>query len=457
MLFPSISRSRYGESVRGLRLVVVSLLVGPFITSAAVAAPHKRPDVAGAPIAVTPFSGLHGDEPQAAVLRQLGERAALVKPADAAKAQPYVIISGAVVRRDAALVVEVDIIAADTRQRVAQVTMPVPPGRHLSPQQLAELARQVDDAATQAMAPPPAPPAPPPPPPAPPPQAQDTEKAGIPAPLETSTPTPISITPPPPKHPWLPAVPRPRWYPWVEATAGVIVDSRSLAFHPATPPAYAPGTGAGVHVDVTVYPLAWLHALEHGLFAGLGAGVTVDKPFWPTTRFVGTPSQYATDELRVEGGARWRFIVRRWRPRLELTVGAGAGLHTYAIAKATDPMGRKVDAGPPDVAYVYGTVGAGLRVVVWHERLMPWISGAYEYVPDAGSVENVDEYGDAHTNGVMLRGGLDVRVWRRLRVGAGGFWELMGLRFIHDLPTQKSAIRAVDQFFGGIFTVGYDY
>ena len=122
-------------------------------------------------------------------------------------------------------------------------------------------------------------------------------------------------------------MPRPRWYPYVEATVGAIVDSRRLAFHPSTPPAYRPGTGGGVHVDVTLYPFAWSHALLHGVFAGLGGGVTVDKPFWPTTQFEGTPNQYATAELRVEGGARWRFIVRKWRPRLEVTVLGGAGLH----------------------------------------------------------------------------------------------------------------------------------
>ena len=414
-----------------------------------------------------PFTGLHGDEPQAAVLHALGTRAVLMKPTQLTKAQPYVIVSGSVARRGSGLVVSIDVVDAASKKSVGQVTMPIPSSRHLAPTDLAELGRQVDELATTALSGPaptetaqpetPPPDENAPPPPAPPsPQAQDTERAGIPAPLETSSPIPIVA--PKPVHHRLPDVPRPRWYPYVEASVGAIVDSRRLAFHQSAPPAYHPGTGGGVHVDVTAYPFAWSHALVHGIFAGLGAGVTVDKPFWPTTEFEGTPNQYATAELRVEGGARWRFIVKKWRPRLEVTVLGGAGYHSYTIAKATDPTtGKKVDAGPPDVAYVYGQLGLGLRAVFWHERLMPWLSGAYEYFPDAGPAENVDEYGTSHTHGVMLRAGLDVRVWRRLRVGASGFWELVGLRFTHDLPTARSATRAIDQFFGGIFTVGYDY
>ena len=349
--------------------------------------------------------------------------------------------------------------------------MPIPASRHLPPDQLAELGRQVDELASTALsgaggsetptaATEPAPDENAPPPPEPPaPQAQDTERAGNPAPLETSTPIPIVLTPPKPKRHLLPDVPRPRWYPYVEATVGAIVDSRRLAFHPATPPAYHPGTGGGVHVDVTLYPFAWSHALMHGVFAGLGGGVTVDKPFWPTTQFEGTPNQYATAELRVEGGARWRFIVRKWRPRLEVTVLGGAGLHTVHHRQGDQSGDGRARSTParPTSRYVYGLVGAGLRAVFWHERLMPWLSAAYEYFPDAGPAENVDEYGTSHTHGVDA-----ARRARRARVAPAarrrrGFWELVGLRFTHDLPTARSATRATDQFFGGIFTAGYDY
>ena len=440
--------------------------IGALETTSWAASP--RHTAASAPILVTPFTGLHADEPQAAVLRALGDRAALVRPSQLARLSPYVIVSGAVVRRDKQLIVEITVTSADTRQPIGQVTMPILSGRHLSPPQLAELARQVDELASDAMTPPPPPAAPEPPPvaaapPPPPPeaparQAQDTEKAPLPAPLETSTPTVIRVTPKPPRRRLLPAVPRPRWYPWIEASVGALVDSRALKFRPAAPLAYRPGLAAGVHADVTVYPLAFLHAVAHGVFAGLGGGVTAEVPFWPTTQFLGTSNEYATRELRVEGGARWRFVVRSRLPRLEVTLLAGAGLHTYSIAKATDPVtGARIDAGPPDAAYVYGQFGFALRLTVWRERLRPWLSAAYEYFPDSGPVENVDEYGTADTHGLMARAGLDVRVWRGLRLGVSGFYELVRLGFTHDLPTQKQARWALDQYFGGVGTVGYDF
>jgi hypothetical protein len=405
-------------------------------------------------VAVIPFTGLHADEPQAAVLKALGNRGALVKPADLAKTQPYVIVSGTVAKRDKGFVAQVTVTNAESKQQVGQLAIPLQNGRHLTAEQLAELGKQVDELASAALAPqaeaPPTEPAPAPPSK----QANDSEKIKTPGALATSQPMIIA----PPKKPLLPDVPRPRWYPWIEASVGAIVDSRWLKFLPGTPPTYSPGTAAGVHVDVALYPLAFLHAVQHGVFAGLGGFVSLDKPFWPTTEFVGTPNQYATSELRVEGGAKWRFVVKKWRPRLEISALLGAGLHTYSIAKAVDPttMARS-DAGPPDAAYVYGIFGVQARATFWHERIAPWLSFAYEYFPDAGPVENTNEYGLATTNGIMLRGGLDVYVWRRLRVGGSAFWERIMMSFDNDVSTRRFARRAIDQYYGGVFTIGYDY
>ena len=99
-------------------------------------------------------------------------------------------------------------------------------------------------------------------------------------------------------------MPRPRWYPWIEASVGAIVDTRWLKFLPVKPPTYSPGPAGGVHVDLSLYPFAFLHSVVHGVFAGLGGFFTLEKPFWPTTEFLATPHQYATSEFRVEGGAR---------------------------------------------------------------------------------------------------------------------------------------------------------
>ena len=409
-------------------------------------------------MAVTPFTGLHADEPQAAVLKALGDRGALVKPSDLGKAQPYVIVSGTVAKRDKGLVVEVTVSNAESKQQAGQLTIPLQGGRHLTAEQLSELGKQVDELAQAALTPQQAPQvetAPQPEPPAPPSkQASDSEKIRAPGALATSQPMIITA----PKKPRLPPTPRPRWYPWIEASVGAIVDSRWLKFLPATPPKYSPGTAGGVHVDLALYPFAFLHAVEHGVFAGLGGFFMLDKPFWPTTEFLNTPHQYATSELRVEGGAKWRFVVRKWHPRLEVSALLGAGLHTYSIAKAVDPTTMaRTDAGPPDAAYVYGIFGVQAKANFWHERITPWLSFAYEYFPDDGPLENSNEYGLATTNGIMLRGGVDVYVWRRLRVGGSAFWERIMGSFDNDLTTRRTANRFIDQYYGGVFTVGYDY
>ena len=444
-----------------LTLAAAVVVVAVFAGSIVHAAPRKRSPAGAAPIAVTPFTGLHADEPQAAVLRALGDRGALVKPSDLAKAAPYVIVSGTVAKRDKGLVVEVTVANADAAhgvgQQAGQLAIPLQ-GRHLTAEQLTELGKQVDELATAALTPaaePQADATPPPEKPAPPSkQANDTEKVRAPDALATSQPMIIA----PPKPPLLPRVPRPRWYPWIEASVGAIVDSRWLKFLPVTPPKYSPGTAGGVHVDLSLYPFAFLHSVVHGVFAGLGGFFTLEKPFWPTTEFLETPHQYATSEFRVEGGAKWRFVVRKWHPRLEISALLGAGLHTYSIAKAIDPTTMaRTDAGPPDAAYVYGIFGVQAKANFWHERITPWLSFAYEYFPDDGPLENSDEYGIATTNGIMLRGGLDVYVWKRLRVGGSAFWERIMGSFDNDLTTRRTANRFIDQYYGGVFTVGYDY
>jgi hypothetical protein len=457
---------KYGRTVRGLRRsgLRVVLCVGlayPLLHSReAAAAPTAR--AASAPVAVTPFSGLHADEAQAVVLKVLGDRGAVVRPNDVAKVAPYVVVAGQVVKRDTGLVVEVTVTSVEKNTRIGQVAMPVPPSRHLAPEQLAELGRQVDELVTTALAPPVEKPAEPQAPPveAPAKQAQDVEKA----PLSTEPPPVIpppqviQLQPPPPKHHLIPDVPRPPYYPWIEAHLGAITSTRSFTFNPVVHPIFKGGTAGGIVADVTAYPLAFLHAVDRGAFAGLGAGITVELPFWPTTNVDGAPGSYATFEKRIEGGARWKFLVNKHRgPRLEVTVLAGAGLHTFTIAKKKDPKTMKlVDAGPPDMSYVYGAFGGKLALHIKH-RIIPWVSMVYEYFPDAGSIENLDEYGLGNVNGFNLRGGVEVRVWRQLTVGAGAFWERIFGKFSNNVVTQKHASSFTDMYYGGVFTAGYSY
>jgi hypothetical protein len=435
-----------GRTVRlGSICLCIAVLAGPA---------HARSTRAdSAPVAIVPFTGLHGDEPQAAILHQLGARAAVVTEGQLASVKPYVIVRGVVDKKDG---LKLSITITDDKgQSAGTLVVPVLGGRHLTPDQLKKLSADVEDLVNQTLSatppPPPEPVAVAPPPEAPAKQAGDVEKAPLTGLSEEK------------KHPaqavvhraWLPEVARPSYYPYVVAHAGAVITSRALDFGPTQPPVFHGGTAGGVAAEIELYPFAWSHALKHGVFAGLGGYIGVVKPFWPTTTLDGTTNEYDTDELRVEGGARWRFVLRKVAPVVELTAYGGAGLHTFTIAKQMLPTGNLVDAGPPDARYVYGVIGAEARVHLWNERILPFVRIGYEYVPDAGPTENLDEYGLSNTHGFQLRGGVDARVWRRLTVGASVFWEYLALNFQDNVPTARTATDAHDQYYGALFTVGW--
>ena len=169
---------------------------------------------------------------------------------------------------------------------------------------------------------------------------------------------------------------------------------------------------AGIRVDLTLYPLASTWRKAAGVFATLGLGVTLQKPFWLDSKARNDPSQhFPTNELQVEGGLRWRFVLYKKLPRPELTVLAGGGLHSFSINKE---MG--MDVGPPDVSYRYLAVGAALRLH-FAEWASLWAQATYHVVFDAGPVPGADEFG----------AGLELRPARRRRArllwsGAGSSW-----------------------------------
>ena len=253
---------------------------------------------------------------------------------------------------------------------------------------------------------------------------------------------------------------RPRWAPYFDAWAGATLSGRSFDFTPSSLPHFSSGIVGGVRVDVTIYPLAFTHASARGVFAGLGIGATVDKPFWPASK--GPDGQYYdTQELRVDGGLRWRFVLYKSVPRPELILLVGGGLHQFAISKKQDPVTNMFnDVGPPDVAYAYGSAGLGFRLH-FAEWALLWVAFNYHLVFDAGPAQRADEYGPANTFGIRGQGGLDFFVYKGIKLGAMGFYERFDLTFVGSdpLPAKPGngdlAQRAVDQYFGGVLVLGY--
>jgi hypothetical protein len=253
---------------------------------------------------------------------------------------------------------------------------------------------------------------------------------------------------------------RPRWAPYFDLTVGATLTGRSFDFTPSSLPHFSSGIVGGLRVDGTIYPLAFTHARAHGVFAGLGIGGTVDVPFWPASK--GPDGlNYLTQELRVEGGLRWRFVLYKSVPRPELILLVGGGLHQFAIQKKTDPVsGIPTDVGPPDLSYAYGSAGLGFRLH-FAEWALLWVAFNYHAVFDAGPAQTAEEYGPASTFGVRGQGGLDFFVYKGIKLGAMGYYERFQLTFTgSDPPPAKPgngefAQRAVDQYFGGVLVLGY--
>jgi hypothetical protein len=257
-----------------------------------------------------------------------------------------------------------------------------------------------------------------------------------------------------------PAGARPRWAPYFDITAGASVSGRQWDFSPASAPLpkFSSGVVGGLRVDATIYPLASLWNRAAGVFATLGLGATLDKPFWPDSK--GPDGlRYATQELRVDGGLRWRFVLYKALPRPELTLLAGGGLHSFAIAKKETPAGP-TDVGPPDVRYANVSLGLAFRIhfVEWASL---WVGFNYLIPTLAGAVVTADSYGPASRFGIRAQGGIDFFAYRGLKVGLNGFYERYQLVFKGGgaLPGPGSTPPegAVDQYFGGVLVLGYAY
>jgi hypothetical protein len=245
---------------------------------------------------------------------------------------------------------------------------------------------------------------------------------------------------------------RPRWAPWFDLDAGASISGRNFDFDPSSQPRFKSGVVGGIRLDATLYPFAFSWRKAAGVLATLGFGVTFSYPFWlPSTSKSDPNAQFPTHELQVEGGLRWRFVLYKKVPRPELTVLAGGGLHSFSIDKQMN-----MDVGPPDVSYKYLSVGAKVRLH-FAEWASLWAQFNYHVVFSSGSVQTVDEFGPGSVYGLRAGGGIDFLVWRGLKIGGLGYYERYTIAFsgTGTPPPQKVASSAIDQYFGGVFVLGY--
>lgn len=209
-------------------------------------------------------------------------------------------------------------------------------------------------------------------------------------------------------------VDRPVWYPFIDATAGFVLNGRDFQFTEEAGdtssvkcydvsnvrddqnfggqvqtylqytklrscPKYAASVTGGVRVDITAYPLAML---KYPYLRGLGIGILFDYMFWPPSRTGGAmPRELATQEWRLEAGLRYHWNILNKRSRPSLLFNVSYGLHNFQVQKekvtaASAPMRWRYqnangivrdldgvdDHGLPDISYQYVTIGLGGRI-----------------------------------------------------------------------------------------------
>lgn len=265
---------------------------------------------------------------------------------------------------------------------------------------------------------------------------------------DTSTPPTAPALPKP-----SPTNGRPRWARWLELEAGLSLTSRTFSTDITSGPHFSGPAVAGVHLDGTFYPLAATWNRVHGVFSGLGVGITFDKPFWqPTLTARNDPTaRFATTELRVEGGLRWKVTLYKPMPRPQLTLFVQGGLHDFSFVRPAD--NPKIVA-VPDVRYVYASIG-GRLTIHFAEWSWVWLQFLYHIVSNAGPVQLHENYGLAYTNGFRVTGGIDFLAWRGIKLGALGYYERFSSRFGYDTNATLVAGSDADAFFGGMVVFGY--
>jgi hypothetical protein len=234
--------------------------------------------------------------------------------------------------------------------------------------------------------------------------------------------------------------------------AGVSVSSRSFAADVASgEPGFRSVAVPGIHGDMALYPFAFSWRRFRGAFSGLGFGATIDRPFWAYSTAKSDPSRRVpTSELRAEGTLRWDVAFTDRRPRPELLLRVGYGVHQFSLGKDADGT----DLGPPDVDYRYVIASGGLRL-----RPAEWLAltaaFSYQALLGAGPIAAATEYGRSH-NPIAFRAtaGLEFLPYRGLQLGVSAYYEQFRVGF-GDPAAQKPVLAAVDQFYGGILTAGY--
>jgi hypothetical protein len=197
-----------------------------------------------------------------------------------------------------------------------------------------------------------------------------------------------------------------------------------------------PTLGVGLRADW--FPLP-------GVFRGVGVMAQVEQ-----TRSIRSQTpvgSFVSPSRDLGAAAQWRLP----RPRLELALDLGMGLHRFDFQ--AQEVNRRLPRPLPDVAYRYLQAGLELRARA-AGRLAMVASSHYRHVFHAGGVTSRDWFPGARIRGLDASAGIECHLRDRVTAAVGMDARLYRLDFRQSTSTRLTS-GARDNYYSGWVRLGF--
>jgi hypothetical protein len=246
--------------------------------------------------------------------------------------------------------------------------------------------------------------------------------------------------------------------------AGLSVTGRQLTFtsraFAQAPHGYKGPFAPGGHVDGAIYPLALSD--RSSAAAGLGFDFEYDQTTSLTTRTSEAMSVVMpTSEDHWAIGGRYRFAIGSGGT--QLAVGFDYSHRQFVVDRSGLPPGASLDL--PDVVYKAYAPEVAARIPLG-PRVTLTANGRVLLIKSAGAIQTQAEYGAAKVTGGEGAAGLEILVSSNVVLNVSGTAAIIGYAFTGNGlmsanrdgdPTTKDVGGAMDQYIGGMATLGIAY
>jgi hypothetical protein len=246
--------------------------------------------------------------------------------------------------------------------------------------------------------------------------------------------------------------------------AGVSVTGRQLTFtsraYSQAPHGYKGPFAPGGHVDGAIYPLAF------GDRSGAGAGLGMDFEYDQTTSLTTRTSEamsvvMPTSEDHWSIGGRYRIAIGSGGT--QVAVGLDYSHRQFVVDRSGLPAGATLDM--PDVVYKAYAPEVAARIPLG-ARVTLTATGRVLLIKSAGAIQTQAEYGAAKITGGEGAAGLEILISSNVVLNISGTAAVIGYAFVGNGqqsanrdgdPTTKDVGGAMDQYMGGMATLGIAY